>query len=153
VPTPSKQPHTHHYPTRNVISQTQDEQANLIMELVPDENDIPITQTIVIDNISTVQHWANAMIDSNTGASMEYRYLIKSDKHKLTWTRSFANELGRLAQGVADRETGTNTITFILKSDIPGNRQHDITYGRICVDYRPQKKEPERTHLTVPRQR
>jgi hypothetical protein len=149
VPTPSKQQHTHRYPTRNVISQTQDEQANLIMELVPDQNDIPITQTIVIDNISTVQHWANAIIDSDTGASMEYRHLIKSDKHKLTWTRSFANELGRLAQGVADRETGTNTITFILKSDIPDNRQQDVTYGRICVDYRPQKKEPERTRLTV----
>jgi hypothetical protein len=113
------------------------------MELVPDQNDIPITQTIVVDNISTVQHWDNAIIDSNTGASMEYRHLIKSDKHKLTWTRSFANELGRLAQGVADRETGTNTITFILKSDIPDDRQHDVTYGRICVDYRPQKKEPE----------
>ena len=41
---------------------------------------------------------------------MEYRHLIKSPEHKVTWTTSFSNELGRLAQGVGDRIKGTNTI-------------------------------------------
>jgi hypothetical protein len=43
--------------------------------------------------------WANAIIDSETGESMEYRQLIKHDKYREVWKRSFANELGRLAQG------------------------------------------------------
>ena len=65
------------------------------------------------------------------------------------WERSFANELGRLAQGIGQREKGTNTIYFIPHSQIPSDRRKDITYGRICVDHRPQKTEPNRTRLTV----
>jgi hypothetical protein len=80
---------------------------------------------------------------------MEYRHLIKSDKHKAAWAHSFANELGRLAQGIAKREKGTNTIFFIPHSKIPQDRRRDVTYGRICVDHRPQKKEANRTQLTV----
>ena len=67
---------------------------------------------------------------------MEYRDLIKSEKHRRIWERSLANKFGRLAQGIRDVK-GTNTITFILKSDIPKNRLRDVTYGRIVVSYRP----------------
>eukprot|EP00804_Cyclotella_cryptica_P015850 CCRYP_006347-RA/>CCRYP_006347-RA protein AED:0.34 eAED:0.34 QI:0/0/0/1/0/0/3/0/479 len=38
---------------------------------------------------------------------------------------------------------------FIHKSEVPKDRQNDITYGRIVVALRPQKKEPARTRLTV----
>jgi hypothetical protein len=47
------------------------------------------------------KYFANAIVDPDTGQSLEYRHLIKYEKMKLKWTRSFANELGRLAQGVA----------------------------------------------------
>jgi hypothetical protein len=94
-------------------------------------------------------HWACAIIDPDTGATMEYRHLIKSDKHRAAWAHSFANELGRSAQGIANREKGTNTIFFIPHSQIPQDRCKDVTYGRICVDHRPQKKEANRTRLTV----
>ena len=66
---------------------------------------------------------------------MEYRHLIKSPTHKDTWTRSFANELGRLAQGVAQREKGTNTTLFRSYAQISTDRRKDVTYGRIVVDY------------------
>jgi hypothetical protein len=33
--------------------------------------------------------------------------------------------------------------------NLTGNRRKDVTYGRICVDYCPQEKEPNRTRLTV----
>jgi hypothetical protein len=59
------------------------------------------------------------------------------------------NELGRLAQGIENREKGTNTIFFIPHSQIPPNRRKDVTYGRICVDHRPKKKETNRTRLTA----
>ena len=44
---------------------------------------------------------------------------------------------------------GTNTIFFVKYDEIPKDRIKDVTYGRIVVDYRPQKSEPHRTRLTV----
>jgi hypothetical protein len=93
------------------------------------------------------KHFANAIVDPDTGQSLEYRHLIKDEKTKHLWTRSFANELGRLAQGVADRHKGTNTIFFIGHDAVPKDRK--VTYGRIVVSIRPQKTEVERTRLTV----
>ena len=83
--------------------------------------------------------FVNAIVDKETGNSMEYRDLIKSAKHKVVWERALANKLGRLAQGIRDVE-GTNTIEFIRRKEIPQERQKDCTYGRIVVNYRPQKK-------------
>ena len=84
-------------------------------------------------------NWANAIIDPISGASMEYRHLVKSPKHRVPWNTSFSNELGRLAQGVGDRIKGTNTIYFIDYALIPKDHRSDITYGRILVDYHPHK--------------
>jgi hypothetical protein len=146
TPTPTTTP-PHRYPTRHVISQSQ-EQANLVQVLhVAEQQQWP--DTIIKPTTFNFQHWAHAIIDPDTGAAMEYRHLIKSSRHKIVWTRSFANELGRLTQGVGGRETGTNTCFYIRHDQIPPDRRGDVTYGRICVDYRPQKKEPERTRLTV----
>ena len=47
------------------------------------------------------------------------------------------------------RVGGTNTIFFIDKKDIPAARWKDVTYGRICVNYRPEKNDPNRVRLTV----
>jgi hypothetical protein len=129
---------TYPYPTRHVSLQTQDE-ANLDTQLPPSE-DIP-----------HIQQWANTIIDPDTGALMEYRHLIKRPKYCQAWQHSFANELGRLAQGVGGREKGTNTIYFKPYDDIPIERRRDVTYGRICVDHRPQKMEPNCTRRTVER--
>ena len=72
--------------------------------------------------------FAGAIIDSDTGKSLEYRDLIKHDKYRDIWEKSYANELGRLAQGIRDIP-GTNTIIFIRRSDIPKDRLKDVTYG------------------------
>jgi hypothetical protein len=64
------------------------------------------------------------------------------------WQTSFANELGRLAQGVGTRmPSGTNTILFIKKSEIPVGRK--ATHGKLVCMVRPQKNETHRTRLTV----
>ena len=91
--------------------------------------------------------YCNAIIDPTTGQSLEYRHLIKNTSTKKIWNTSFANELGRLANGVGDRIAGTNTIAFIPKNMVPVGRR--VTYGRIVVDFRPHKSEPNRTRLTV----
>eukprot|EP00957_Ditylum_brightwellii_P052689 3994206-Ditylum_brightwellii.AAC.1 len=82
-------------------------------------------------------------------ASYSEKEVKAKEKYATAWKRSFANELGRLAQGVAKWEKGTNTIFFIPYEEVPEDRRKDVTYRRIICDYRPQKKEKERTRLTV----
>jgi len=38
---------------------------------------------------------------------------------------------------------------FINKSKVPADRWRDITYGRVVVNYRPEKDDPYQTRLTV----
>ena len=71
---------------------------------------------------------------------MDYRNLIKDNQQKKVWKYSFANELDILAQGGLGKIVkGTHTIFFVDYKDIPIERRKGITYGRIVVDYRPQK--------------
>jgi hypothetical protein len=92
---------------------------------------------------------AMAVMDATTGKLMNYRQLMQSPKHKEVWSRSSANEFGRLAQGVGGRVKGTNTITFIKKSDVPHDQQKDVTYGQFVCSIRPEKEEVHRTRFTV----
>ena len=92
--------------------------------------------------------YASAVLDDETGELLEYRHLIQRPKYKKDWGFSFGNEIGRLAQGMPGRNTGTNTIFFILKSEIPQERWKDVAYSRIVCNVRPQKAEVNRTRLT-----
>jgi hypothetical protein len=58
------------------------------------------------------KHFIGAVIDNDTGAILEYWHLIKSEKYRRIWERSFANDLGRLFQGIRDIP-GTDTCFFI----------------------------------------
>ena len=98
--------------------------------------------------LNVANHGAHAIIDADTGRSLEYRQLIRDPKHKEVWTTSMSNEIGRLAQG-NNIVQGTNTMFFITYENIPNNRRKDITYAKIVVDYRPHKQEKERTRITV----
>jgi hypothetical protein len=109
----------------------------------------PNIQLLNLNTPTTIHQWANAIIDPDTGASMEYRHLIKDPKHTTGWTCSFTSELGLLTQGIGGCETGTNTVFFIPHNKVPPNRRKDVTYGRICINYRSHKQEPNRTRLTV----
>ena len=58
-------------------------------------------------------------------------------------------ELGRLAQGWGCKE-GTDMVFFMTLEEItqiPSDRT--VTYTGIVVDYRPQKDDPNRIHITV----
>ena len=44
---------------------------------------------------------------------------------------------------------GTNTLFFRKYQDIPADRLKYVTYGRVVLDYRPQKEDLNRTRLTV----
>jgi hypothetical protein len=86
--------------------------------------------------------FASAVLDEETGDLLEYRHLLKNPKYRDIWSKSFGTEIRRLA-------TTTETIVFMSKSMIPQNRRNDITYGRIVCTYRSEKKDPNRTRITM----
>ena len=90
--------------------------------------------------------FVGVIIDDETGKSLEYRQLIQIDRYKKIWSRSYANELSCLAQGIRDIP-GTNTIQFIRKDQVPKGRK--VTYGRIVCTHCPPKSEPDRSRLTT----
>jgi hypothetical protein len=66
--------------------------------------------TLVIQQNMQTMPMANSAINEDTGASLEYRHLIKDDSTFTVWNKAAANEFGRLAQGVGDRVEGSNTL-------------------------------------------
>jgi hypothetical protein len=62
------------------------------------------------------------------------------------WKLGFVNEAGRLFQGIHDIP-GTNTCFFVELTNIPKYRK--ITNSKIVCDYKPHKKEKQRSRLTV----
>jgi hypothetical protein len=94
---------------------------------------------------------AQTIYDEETNTYLKYRQLMKHPKYKEVWSKSAANEFGRLANGLADGriEKPTKTIRFIRKEDVPADRRKDVTYGSFSCDYKPNKKEQNRTRLTM----
>jgi hypothetical protein len=74
---------------------------------------------------------ANAVICPETGKSLKHQELITKLRYKIKWMRSTANEINRLYN--------TNTIRFILRSNIPKGRK--VTYGSFVVDIKDHKEE------------
>jgi hypothetical protein len=91
----------------------------------------------------------NAVLDKDTGELLEMRHLLAHPKYKDVWGKSYTTELGHLAQGIPGVSEGTNTIVFITCDDIPFDRLKDVTYVRICANYRPKKDDPNRSRLTI----
>ena len=92
--------------------------------------------------------FVGVIIDDDTGKLIEYRHLIQLPKYKKSWGFSFGNEIGRLAQGMPETNTGTNTIHFIDRSSIPSDRWKYVAHAHIVCNVRPQKNEVNRTRLT-----
>ena len=95
--------------------------------------------------MSLFYEMANSVIGDN-GELLEYRHLVANPKTRSTWTHSYGNELGRLAQGMPGRNTGTNTIVFIKKDQVPRARAKDVTYGLITTLIRPEKLKSRTGH-------
>ena len=68
------------------------------------------------------------------------------DKYRTIWMKNFADELGRLIQGIWNI-SGTNTIWFIRRSGTP--KGCTVPYGHIVVNYCPHKKYTNHTRSTV----
>ena len=82
----------------------------------------------------------NAVVDNETGELMEYRNQMKKTKYLKLYGNSYA---------MPGQVTGTNTIFFINKASVPADHWQNVTYGRVVVNYRPEKDNPYCTHITV----
>ena len=92
---------------------------------------------------------ANLVVGDN-GKLLEYRHLVSNHKTRSTWMHSYGNEISRLAPGMPGRNTGTNTIVFIKKKQVPQDRAKDVTYGLITCLVRPEKiDKPNMTRLVA----
>ena len=95
--------------------------------------------------------------DAASGKMLEHRQLRKHPDHKEVWDTSYANELGRLCQGIGKLEAdptkkrvaGTDTFRPIPYDQIPHDRWMDVTYTRVVCEIRPQKEDPNRTRITI----
>jgi hypothetical protein len=86
-----------------------------------------------------------AVLDKTTGHLMEMQHLLMNPKYKKLWGKSNINKLRRLAQGMPRVSKGTNTIVFIRHKDTPHNRKCNVTYAHVCVNYHPEKEDPNQT--------
>ncbi len=80
----------------------------------------------------------------------QYRRLMKEPLLKDLWTKAMSKELHQLAQGCPGITKGTNTIFYLSHAEIlsiPKDRTG--TYGRIVIDHRPQKEDPNRVCITL----
>jgi hypothetical protein len=80
-------------------------------------------------------NFIGTIIDNITGNVLEYRHLMKSNKHRSIWQHSISNERRCLFQGMCDIK-GTDTHFFIAKDKMPCHKR--ATYGCICCNYCPQ---------------
>jgi len=94
---------------------------------------------------------AQTIYDEETNTYLKYRQLMQHPKYKEVWSKSSADKFGRLANGLADGriEKPTKTICFIRKGNVPVDRRKDVTYGSFSCDYKPNKKEQNRTRLMM----
>ena len=91
-----------------------------------------------------IQHRVHHIYNEH-GKRESIETLMKKNPEK--WGKAWSNEWGRLAQGNENNVVFTDTIEFILKSDVlPTNA---VTYASFVCDYRPLKSEPYRVRIVV----
>ena len=61
---------------------------------------------------------ANLILGDNVEL-LEYHHLIANQATRATWKHSYRNKIGQLAQGMPGCNSGTNTIVFIKKNQVP----------------------------------
>ena len=95
-------------------------------------------------------------LDRESGKLLEHRQLRKDPRYKPVWDRSYANELGRLCQGIGTCDkaggkqvAGTSTFHLIAFADIPHHKQKQIIYTKVVCEVREGKDDENRTRITV----
>ena len=99
-----------------------------------------------------IEHFCAPVVHPVTGETIsQYRKLMRDNVLSQIWCTAFGKEFGNLAQGDnRTGEKGTNSL-FVMTHEqilrIPKDKV--VTYGRIVIDYRPQKSDPNRVRITA----
>jgi hypothetical protein len=81
---------------------------------------------------------------------MSYDDLVRNPTTQKLWSGTMTKELARLSQGIDGLTEGFNTVFSLSHKEIKNIPADCInTYACIIVDYRPQKTDPNRVHITV----
>ena len=104
-----------------------------------------------------LQSLAMSVLDETSGQSLQYRQLRKHPKFAHIWNTSYANELGRLCQGISKGSKGprqqrmevTNTFKLIKFANIPQDRRHEILHSMVVCEVKTHKEDPNRTCIIV----
>ena len=100
--------------------------------------------------MTPLEEAANGMVHPDTKETItRYSELINDPVLRFVWIIAMCIEPGRLSNGYKDTK-GTQTVHYMTHEEIkciPGYRT--VTYAHIVVDFRPQKKDPNRVRITV----
>jgi hypothetical protein len=101
-------------------------------------------------------HSANAVLDPLSGDFLEHLQLRKDPRYNTVWDTSYANELGRLCQGIgegpkpgAKQVAGTNMFFLIDYDNIPAHKKKQICHNKVVCQVRPEKDDPDCTRITI----
>jgi hypothetical protein len=96
------------------------------------------------------------VLDPVTGELLEHCQLCRDPRYKAAWDTSYANELGRLCQGIglgstpnSQRVAGTNTFFLIDYQDIPSHKRKEICHTTVVCKVRHEKDDPDRTRIKI----
>jgi hypothetical protein len=93
--------------------------------------------------IIEIKEYCNGVVHPVTKETITHdRKLMKDPILKDLWTKAISKEIHCLAQGCTGITKGTNTISFLLLSDIcniPEDRT--VIYAWIVIDHHPQKED------------
>jgi hypothetical protein len=99
---------------------------------------------------------ALSVLDPATGKFLEHHQLRGNPRYKATWDMPYANELGRLCQGIgtgstpsAQRVSGTNTFFLIDYHGIPLHKRKEVCHTMVVCEVRPDKDDPDHTRITI----
>jgi hypothetical protein len=97
-----------------------------------------------------------SVLDPTTGNMLEHHQLRCNPQYKNTWDTSYANELGRLCQGIGSGEApsskhiaGTNTFFRIDYHDTPSHKRKEICHTMVLCEVHPDKDAPNSTRITI----
>jgi hypothetical protein len=99
---------------------------------------------------------ALSVFDPTTGNMLEHCQLRRDPWYKTTWDTLYANELGRLCQGIGSGEApsskhvaGTNTFFCINYHNIPSHKRKEICRTMVVCEVRLDKDNPNCVRITI----
>ena len=128
------------------------------MDVWNDHNDAFVPDALQVEQganaMPDIEHFCAPVVHPKTGEVItKYAKLAQDPDPEVrnTWRNGMGKEFGNMAQG--DNKTGTPGMDAIHVLDheqikkIP--KKKTITYARLVVDFRPQKKDPNRVRMAA----